>query len=41
MDNSNNLNSLPIPEDDDILAFIIAIKSGYVLDVYSSIDKMK
>lgn len=23
-------NNAPIPEDDDILAFIIAIKSGYL-----------
>lgn len=31
MHDSNNSQALPIPEEDDILAFIIAIKSRYML----------
>jgi hypothetical protein len=30
MDENNNSTGLPFPDDDDILAFIIAIKSGYI-----------
>lgn len=30
MNDSNYSPSLPVPEEDDILAFIIAIKSGYL-----------
>lgn len=33
MDENNNNVSLPFPDDDDILAFIIAIKSGYILSI--------